>query len=75
MDLNTNATNMYKPKKRTWLKVMRTEKEMNQKDVAQACGINQTLYSYIERGIMLPDESAAKSLAAFFGFDWTIFYK
>ena len=74
MNLNTKIET-YKPKKRTWLKLMRVEKDLGQKDVANACGINQTLYSYIERGVMIPEESVAKKIGAFFGFDWTAFYK
>ena len=72
--MDTKAEINY-PKKRTWLKVMRIERELNQTDVAKALGMSQMEYSYIESGRMLPKEKTAKALGAFYGFDWTIFYK
>lgn len=63
------------PQKRLWLKALRIQKDMSQVDVSKALGINQVSYSQIERGVITPTVKNAKALGAYFGFDWTMFYK
>ena len=73
--MNSLATEMYEPQKRTWLKVMRAERDLTQTMTAKLCGISQMEYSYIESGRMVPTKEEAKAIGEFFGFDWTRFYE
>lgn len=56
------------------LEAIRREKNMTQKEVAEAVGITQVSYSNIENGKRRPSVSTAKRIAAVLGFDWTEFY-
>ena len=58
-----------------WLAAVREKKGLSQKDVAEAAGISTPTYCNIEnerRGVSVP---VAKKIAAFLGFDWTVFYE
>lgn len=70
-----NRAEIFNPVPRTWLKIKRIEREMKQSEVAQACGLNQNIYSRIESGRSNPFEREAKAIGEFFGFDWHQFYQ
>ena len=70
-----NVVEISIPKKRTWLKVKRIERDLNQAQVAKAVGMNQTMYSYLEQGKLFPSEEEAKKIGEFLDFDWMMFYK
>lgn len=61
-------------KERTWLKEMRTEKSMTQRQVAEACGKSESYYSQIESGKRSVPVSTAKAIAKVLNFDWVLFY-
>lgn len=58
---------------RQWLRNLRGNK--SQKDIAEACGITQQMYCWIELGERRPSVEVAKRIAAVMGFDWTRFYE
>ncbi len=57
-----------------WLKQIRLEKCLSQKQVADAVNITQSSYSAVERGSKHPSVPLAKRIAKLLGFDWTKFY-
>ncbi len=62
---------------REWLIKIRKDKEMTIPEAAEASGISQTMYYYIEsgeRGAKLP-VSTAKKIASALGFEWQRFYE
>ena len=58
-----------------WLERLRHDKHMTEKDVAQAAGISQQHYNFIENGKRRPSVDVAKTLGELLGFDWTKFYE
>lgn len=63
--------------KRDWLISLRKSKNLSQREVADASGISNNYYSWIEtgeRGNPLPVDTA-KKIAEALGFDWTLFYE
>ena len=57
---------------RKWLIELR--KGYTQTQIAEAVGITQQMYSFIELGERRPSVEVAKKIAAVLGFDWTRFY-
>lgn len=60
---------------RRWLKVIRIEKGMTQKSVAEQVGITQPSYHLIECGENNPTVETARKLGTVLGFDWTMFFE
>ena len=58
---------------RKWLIELR--KGYTQTQIAEAVGITQQMYSFIELGERRPSVEVAKKIAAVLGFDWTLFYQ
>lgn len=58
-----------------WLERLRHDKHMTEQDVAQAAGISQQHYNFIENGKRRPSVDVAKTLGELLGFDWTKFYE
>lgn len=59
---------------RNWLIGIRMARKLSQKAVSQAAGVKQPTYWEYERGLSTPSPRIAKKIAAFLGFDWTLFY-
>lgn len=59
---------------REWLRKMRIEKSMTEKEVASAAGIAQPFYHNIEMGTKNPSVDTAKRIAIVLGFNWTMFF-
>lgn len=59
---------------RTWLRDIRTIKNMTEKQVASQVGISQVAYHFIEHGQRNPTPGVAQRIADVLGFDWTLFY-
>lgn len=60
---------------RTWLKEIRTQRNMTQNEVAHKAGIERAYYTMIEQGNRSPSVKVAKDIAEALGFDWTIFFE
>lgn len=60
--------------RRAWLVEIRQGMNMSTYKVAASCGINQSYYSMIERGVRDPSVQTAKKIGAAMGFDWQRFY-
>ncbi|MDX8367171.1 helix-turn-helix transcriptional regulator [Cytobacillus sp. IB215665] len=60
---------------RFWLKELRVQAGVTQKEVAVESGIARSTYSQIELGIKTPSVPKAKNIALFLGFPWTSFYE
>ena len=60
---------------RTWLKNIRTEKNLTQSEIAKMAGVDVTMISKIELGERRPSVEVAKKIAAVLGFNWTRFYE
>jgi len=60
---------------RTWLKNIRTEKNLTQSEIAKMAGVDVTMISKIELGERRPSVEVAKKIAAVLGFDWTRFFE
>lgn len=58
---------------RKWLIELR--KGYSQTQIAEAVGITQQMYSFIELGVRRPSVEVAKKIAAVLGFDWTRFFE
>lgn len=58
-----------------WLKEVRKGKEMTGAEVAEAVGVTQQFYSFIENGRRRPSVDVAKRIAAVLGFEWTRFFE
>jgi transcriptional regulator with XRE-family HTH domain len=58
-----------------YLKAIRTDKRLSQKEVASAARITQPTYSNIENGKRQPSVDVAKKIAEVLGFDWTEFFR
>lgn len=59
---------------RKWLYEKRKNKDYTQRQVAEAANISQPSYHAIETGENAPKPATAKKIAAFLGFDWTLFF-
>ena len=59
---------------RDWLIAIRMHKKLSQKDVANAIDVSQPTYWEYEHGVSTPSVRVAKRIAAYLGFDWTLFY-
>lgn len=59
---------------RTWLVILRKEKNMTQAELARRVGISQPSLFAIERGHNAPKPENAKRIAEILGFPWTRFY-
>lgn len=60
---------------RKWLKDLRVRKNITQLEVAKAAHVDVTMISKIELGERRPSVDVAKKIAAFLGFDWTLFFE
>ena len=60
---------------RTWLKNIRTEKNLTQSEIAKMAGVDVTMISKIELGERRPSVEVAKKIAAVLGFNWTRFFE
>ena len=58
---------------RKWLIELR--KGHTQTQIAEAVGITQQMYSFIELGVRRPSVEVAKKIAAVMGFNWTRFFE
>lgn len=58
-----------------WLKTVRQEKSLTGAEVAEAAGITQQFYNFIENGRRRPSVDVAKRIAAVLGFEWTRFFE
>ena len=58
---------------RKWLIDIRNGRAQAQ--IAEAVGISQQMYSFIELGERRPSVEVAKKIAAVLGFNWTRFYE
>ena len=58
---------------RKWLIELRNG--YTQTQIAEAAGITQQMYSYIELGERRPSVEVAKKIAAVMGFHWTRFFE
>lgn len=59
---------------REWLRIIRKDRKMSEKDVADAVGISQPNYHRIEAGQQNPSVQTAKRIADVLGFYWAKFY-
>lgn len=59
---------------RTWLKDIRVEKGLTQKEIASKVDIATTTYASYEQGWRNPTVENAKRIASVLNFDWTIFF-
>lgn len=59
---------------RDWLKDLRIESGLTQKDIANKVDIATTTYASYEQGWRNPTVENAKKIAAVLNFDWTIFF-
>lgn len=58
---------------REWL--VKARGDITHEQVAEQVGIRRQYYGMIENGNRTPSVNIAKKIAAFLGFDWTIFFK
>ena len=58
---------------RKWLIELR--KGYTQTQIAEAVGITQQMYSFIELGVRRPSVEVAKKIASVMGFNWTRFFE
>ncbi len=59
---------------RTWLKQIRINKGLEQKEIAKKIGKSQVCYYYIESGQRNPSVELAQKIADVLEFEWTMFY-
>lgn len=60
--------------KRTWLRRIRNERGLSQKDIANFIGTTTTFYTYVENGQRRPSPEIAQKIGKILDFDWTRFY-
>jgi transcriptional regulator with XRE-family HTH domain len=60
---------------RTWLINIRQLRGVSQKAVSDAIGVSQPTYWQYEHGMITPSVAIAKKIAAYLGFDWTLFFE
>lgn len=59
---------------RNWLRELRLENNLTEKQVADAIGIKQAPYHRIEAGHSNPKVENAKKIGNLLNFDWRLFY-
>lgn len=60
---------------RAFLKEARKKKNLTQRDVAKAAGMNRVVYCEIENGKRNPSVKLAKKLGQILDVDWSEFYE
>jgi putative transcriptional regulator len=60
--------------KRHWLRRIRLNQKMTQKELSEKAKINRSFYTQIENGTRSPSPYTAQRIAAALGIDWTIFF-
>jgi len=60
---------------RKWLRAIRENNGLSQKEVAGSTDITVQHYNYIENGERRPSPEIARKIAAVLGFEWTRFYE
>lgn len=60
---------------RFWLRDLRLNNQMSQKDVANLASVDVTTINKIELGERRPSPETAKKIAAVLGFDWVKFFE
>lgn len=60
---------------RTWLKELRLQQQLTQKDMAEQAGISRAYYSQIESQNRRPSPEVAQRIAHILDFSWTSFYE
>ena len=60
---------------REWLRMIRKDRRMSEKSVAEAVGISQPSYHRIEVGQQTPSVDTAKRIADVLGFYWAKFWE
>ena len=62
---------------RDWLRALREQKGISQAQIANAVGITQQMYSYIESGDRCDPSKCdtEKKIAKALGFEWTRFFE
>jgi putative transcriptional regulator len=58
---------------REWL--IKARGDITHEQIAKQVGIKRQYYGMIENGTRTPSVNIAKKIAAYLGFDWTIFFK
>ena len=58
-----------------WLIAIRIARNLSQKAVSKAVGVSQPTYWEYEHGLTTPSVPTAKKIAAYLGFDWTLFFE
>lgn len=58
-----------------WLKELRKKNKKTQGQMAEAAGVTQQHYNYIENGERRPSVEVAKRIAEVLGFAWTRFFE
>lgn len=61
--------------KRVWLKKIREEKGMLQKDVASEIGVASSTYAMYEQGNRTPSVATAAKIGMVLNFDWQLFFE
>ena len=57
-----------------WLKELRTNANLTQKDISNKAYISESYYCLIEAGERNPSINVAKAIANVLNFDWTLFF-
>jgi len=57
-----------------WLKAIRTNANLTQKDISTETGISESYYCLIESGERKPSVIVAQAIANVLNFNWTKFY-
>ena len=60
---------------REWLKEIRLDKKLTQKETAQLSGISRSYYTHIEQGNKTPTVDTSKKLAKTLSFNWILFFE
>ena len=58
-----------------WLHILRDQKALTQKQIAQKVNISRPYYTSIENGKRRPSPQVAISIATVLNFDWRKFYE
>ena len=73
IEINIQIEVRYNMQERTWLIELRDKG--SQLEIAEAAGISQNFYSWIEKGKRTPRPDVAKKIAVVLKFEWTRFYE
>lgn len=60
---------------RKWLRELRINAGLSQKEMAQRVGVTAQFYNYVENGKRRPSFEVAEKIAEILCFDWTLFFK